>query len=111
MRPWLYALPLAALAGLAALAAFQLYDPDRAGFERVERHAPDRRFHPLGQGDALNFSTPPGDAPIVVNLFASWCAPCVAEHPLLVSLSRSAPGRVYGVLYKDSEENGRRFLD
>ncbi len=51
----------------------------------------------------------------IVNVFASWCAPCRIEHPFLVALSESAPvtqGRVavVGLNYKDEAENARRFL-
>lgn len=35
----------------------------------------------------------------IVNVFASWCASCVAEMPVLTALSRHVP--VYGLAYKD----------
>ncbi len=46
----------------------------------------------------------------VLNFFASWCAPCQVEHPMLMRLSREAGVRVIGIDYKDSAEAGRRFL-
>ena len=46
---------------------------------------------------------------VVVNVFASWCVPCRAEHPLITELSRSIP--VYGINYKDLPENAARWLD
>jgi cytochrome c biogenesis protein CcmG/thiol:disulfide interchange protein DsbE len=51
----------------------------------------------------------------IVNVFASWCAPCRVEHPFLVALA-DAPavkaGKValVGLNYKDEAENARRFL-
>ncbi len=45
----------------------------------------------------------------VVNVFASWCVPCRAEHPMLMELSRTG-ANVVGIAYKDEPENTRRFL-
>ena len=46
----------------------------------------------------------------VVNYWASWCAPCVAEHPLFDQLKTQAGVDVYGVNYKDSPADAIRFL-
>ena len=110
MKRWIAIVPLAVLAGLAGLAAYQLTDSARGGFERIERAAPARAFQMLDSDGSISFADPPGDDAIVVNLFASWFETCEVEHPLLVDLSRAAPDRVYGVLYKDREADGRDFL-
>jgi cytochrome c biogenesis protein CcmG/thiol:disulfide interchange protein DsbE len=46
----------------------------------------------------------------VVNFWASWCAPCAEEHPLLVTLKEKTGVPIYGVNYKDQPEAARRFL-
>lgn len=46
----------------------------------------------------------------VVNFWASWCVPCVEEHPLLIELAKRTSIDVYGVNYKDQTEAARRFL-
>ena len=51
----------------------------------------------------------------IVNVFASWCAPCRVEHPFLVALAdapavKAGKVAVVGMNYKDEAENARRFL-
>lgn len=48
--------------------------------------------------------------PVLVNFFASWCVPCVIEHPQLMRLSREGVP-VFGVGYKDQPADSRRFLE
>jgi cytochrome c biogenesis protein CcmG/thiol:disulfide interchange protein DsbE len=46
----------------------------------------------------------------VVNYWASWCAPCVAEHPLLDELKSRTGVAIYGINYKDAPADAVRFL-
>lgn len=45
----------------------------------------------------------------VVNLFASWCTPCRAEHPQLMALQRQGVD-IVGIAYKDRPEASAAFL-
>jgi cytochrome c biogenesis protein CcmG/thiol:disulfide interchange protein DsbE len=47
--------------------------------------------------------------PYVINVFASWCAPCRVEHPLLAALAEEgAP--ILGIAYKDTPLRTQAFL-
>jgi len=44
-----------------------------------------------------------------VNFFASWCAPCRVEAPLIEDLSKIIP--VIGIAYKDKDIDTKKFLE
>lgn len=46
----------------------------------------------------------------LVNVWASWCAPCRVEHPLLSKIAKDTRIRVVGINYKDQAANATRFL-
>ena len=47
----------------------------------------------------------------LLNIWASWCAPCRDEHPILMSLSKNNRLTIIGMNYKDNKKNAKSFLD
>jgi thiol-disulfide isomerase/thioredoxin len=68
------------------------------------RGAPDAPFH-SPDGTAHRLSDYKGEA-LVVNLWATWCAPCVAELPSLAALARDAGEAGIRVLPISSDRGG-----
>ena len=46
----------------------------------------------------------------VLNVWASWCAPCREEHPLLVAVAREQGIALVGLNYKDDPRNAQEWL-
>jgi cytochrome c biogenesis protein CcmG/thiol:disulfide interchange protein DsbE len=46
----------------------------------------------------------------VLNVWASWCPPCLAEHPVVTQLSKSGLATVVGLNYKDTREDALPWL-
>ena len=111
--------PLAIFALLAAIFAFALRsgDPSKLPSALIGKRAPAVELPALeGLTDAgrpvAGFVTADlrkGEVS-VVNFWASWCVPCVQEHPVLVALREQTGVSVYGINYKDQAAAARRFL-
>ncbi|HSD25803.1 MAG TPA: redoxin family protein [Vicinamibacteria bacterium] len=86
-------------------------DPHLVASPLVGRPAPQFALPPLDGGAPIALSTLRG-RPVVVNFWATWCVPCLQEHPVLVEAARTLGDRVQflGVVYEDGEPEVRRFL-
>lgn len=116
MSRWLTVIPLIVLAGLAVLfIGWSLQrDPEYRPDAIVGQTVPETVL-PILQGDVagpqnVDLKTAGVGRPMLVNLFASWCAPCRIEHPQLMAL-RDRGIAVVGVAYKDDPIATRAFLD
>ena len=47
----------------------------------------------------------------ILNIWASWCAPCRKEHPLLMELSKNQSIKLIGLNYRDNLDNAKNFIN
>lgn len=111
MSRWLAALPLIALVALGGLFYFFALkrDPQVQPKALVGRQVPDLTLPTLAEGRPVRIPAAAAGGPMLVNFFASWCAPCEIEHPVLMGL-KGRGVRVVGVAYKDAPGNTSAFL-
>ena len=111
MSRWLTILPLVVLAALAAL--FALYglhhDPKVQPHAMVGKPMPDLALPALEDGRPVRLHELTANGPVIVNFFASWCAPCEVEAPQLTALA-ARHVRIVGVAYKDQPPKTQAFL-
>lgn len=112
MSRWLAWIPLAALVALGLL--FGLYalnrNPQVQPQALVGKPVPTVSLPTLAEGQPVSLREMASEGPMIVNFFASWCAPCEIEHPVLMGL-KGQPVRVVGIAYKDAPQNSQAFLD
>jgi cytochrome c biogenesis protein CcmG, thiol:disulfide interchange protein DsbE len=116
---------------LLLLAPFAVAAAAGAGFYAMLRGLGSGSYDPKGVPSALigqpppDFTLPPLEGadrpglaaadlrdqarPVLVNFFASWCVPCVIEHPQLTRLAREGVP-IFGVAYKDKPADSLGFL-
>ena len=116
MKWLLYALPALAFAALAAILFGALRHEEKVAGDvlpsaLIGKRVPRLDLPPL-DGNTQGFG--PRELAqghvIVINVFASWCAPCHSEAPVIAKLAGRADFAFYGLVQKDSPAKIRAFL-
>jgi cytochrome c biogenesis protein CcmG/thiol:disulfide interchange protein DsbE len=110
-KPWLV-IPLLVFALFIAVLGWRLSSPPDSTIRSrmVGQPVPDFALPAAVPGKpALTSSGLTGQGPRLVNLFASWCVPCIAEAPVLLDLSRRGVV-IDGIAVRDAPADVQRFL-
>lgn len=110
-----FAIPLAGFLVLAGFASIALLatlrgerDMTQIPSAMVGKPAPTAALPDLRDADGTVSAADFAGRPYLVNVFASWCAPCRAEAPALALLAEEID--ILGIAYKDRQEDTNDFL-
>ena len=104
--------PPAIFLGLATMffVGMQRDNPDELPSALVGREAPEVMVEPVSFAEAFTNQDLKSGEITFVNFWASWCAPCRAEHPTLMQLKAEGYD-IMGVNYKDNAANAADFIE
>ena len=99
-----------AIAAVMFYALFHL-DPTEIPSELIDHKTPEFSLNAVpGYGEALSSANLKAGKITLLNVFASWCVACLAEHPVLMELKRQGQIEIYGLNYKDTPDAAAKWL-
>ena len=106
-----YLLPLGVFAALVMLLAAGLtLNPREVPSPLIGKPAPQFRLPQLHQPEQTFAPAELRGKVWILNVWASWCAACRDEHPVLTDLANSRIVPVYGLNYKDKRDEAIAWL-
>jgi cytochrome c biogenesis protein CcmG/thiol:disulfide interchange protein DsbE len=109
---WLSTVPLFLLLALAVYFAFGLtQDPRLLTSVLIDKPLPAFDLPKFGQSGARVKSSDFNGRVSLVNVFASWCIACRAEHPVLLKLAADSRMTIVGLAWKDKPEALTAWLE
>lgn len=112
MSRWRLWVPLVLFAGFIALAGAMLLRPkdDLVQSQMIGKRLPYFALRPVvADRPGLSSADFGRDGPRLLNVFASWCLPCIAEAPQLQALAARG-ARIDGIAIRDRREDVAEFL-
>ncbi len=107
-----YALPLAVFLALLSLLAVGLTrDPRVVPSPLIGQPAPDFSLTQLLQPNRTVTRADLVGKTFLLNVWATWCVSCRAEHEVLMQIARGNEIPIYGLNYKDDREAAVQWLE
>ncbi len=112
MRRLLFILPVVVVVAVAVVLAFGLTrDASELPSALIDQPVPAMDLAPVpGLAQPGLESGDFGGEVALLNIFASWCAPCRIEHPVLTRLAERHDVPLYGINYKDRPKDAAAWL-
>ncbi|UCH74153.1 MAG: DsbE family thiol:disulfide interchange protein [Rhodospirillales bacterium] len=119
MRRLTFILPLVIFAGFVGATGWYIIEiqrdsqraPNIINAGEQNKPVPEFDLPPLMDG-IPGFATGDfGSQVVMVNVFASWCIPCRAEHPLITRIGEDGIVPVWGINYKNKREEAIAWLE
>lgn len=111
MRP-IYLIPLALFLFFAGLAGYMLTQPKQNSIpsQMIQQPLPEFTLEPALEGmPGTSRADFVGGKPKLLNIWASWCVPCIAEAPHLERLKQEGV-EIVGIAVRDTPEAVEGFL-
>ncbi len=77
----------------------------------INKQAPEFRIISFDESNFYTRDNLKKNSYVLINFWASWCAPCRIEHPVLMKLSQKKNLLILGVNFKDKETQAKTFLN
>ncbi|MGV6851995.1 MAG: DsbE family thiol:disulfide interchange protein [bacterium] len=85
-------------------------DPRKLPSVLIDKPAPDFNLTVVGNATKRMSKAELLGQVYILNVWASWCIACRAEHPVLIEYSKNTIAPIYGLNYRDEPQNAERWL-
>lgn len=109
---WRRALPVAIFVVLLAILGYGLTrNPSLVSSPLIGKPLPDFSLPQLHEANNTIGNYDLRGSPYLLNVWASWCAACRIEHPLLMQVAEQRLLPIYGVNYRDKRDDALAWLE
>lgn len=77
----------------------------------IDRPLPEFQLRSLELGDRLVTTADLPDGPFILNIWGSYCLPCLQENPIFMAAKEQNIIPIIGLNYKDRDEAARDWLE
>jgi cytochrome c biogenesis protein CcmG/thiol:disulfide interchange protein DsbE len=77
----------------------------------IDRPLPEFQLRSLELGDRLVTTADMPDGPFILNIWGSYCLPCLQENPIFMAAKEQNIIPIIGLNYKDRDEAARDWLE
>jgi len=90
----------------------QKKDPNKPPSALLDENLPEINLVNLFNEEEMLSNYDLKEKTVLINFFASWCAPCKVEHPLFFDIKKKYPSLyLIGIDHKDKKEDALKYLN